>query len=92
MREVKFDEWKQIRTENAGAAIVLSDGSRFIVPPMDLWPDVSEMKNDEIIATLAGEHAEQAKADGVNTATILRILNGTDDAEETGKSGASADS
>ena len=92
MREVKYDEWKQARVNNAGAAIVLSNGERFIVPPMDLWPDVSEMKNDEIIATLAGEHAEQAIADGVNTATILRILNDTDDAVESGKSGASVDS
>jgi len=92
MREVKYDEWKQARIENAGAAIVLSNGERFIVPPMDLWPDVAAKSNDEIIALFAGEHAEQAAADGLSAGAILRIINGTDDPVETGKSEASADS
>ena len=92
MREVKYDEWKQIRTENAGTALVLSDGSRLVIPPFDLWPDIAGLSNTDAIRLLAGELADHAIADGVTAGAILQILNGTDDAEELGKSGASADS
>lgn len=90
MRKIKFDAWKDERIEKAGTEIELSDGITVVIPPPELWDDnVTGKPDSEAFDSLFGEHAERARNDGVTAAALLKIVYGTDDAEEQAKSEAS---
>lgn len=74
MKSVRLSEFRERRLEDDGLRVEMADGTSFVVPPPDLWPeDVVGMSGEELIKALVGDHWMQFVAEGGTAALLNRI-------------------